>query len=277
MPASRLPPLDTRIRFVVPENIEFEHRLAGPFSRLPAYLLDLAIRIAIMFAMLFVASFIGMAVGSFGAFGMVILLTWFAMEWFYGGFFETFWNGQTPGKRAFGLRVVSLDGRPITAMQAILRNLLRAVDQQPVLTFQVGLFTSACNRKYQRLGDLAAGTIVIVEQRQRMADVVQISDPAVQEALESLPTGFVVSRSLSRVLAKYVERRSYFGPARRQEIAGRLGSLLSDQLQLPPGTDHDALLCALYQKTFGTDSLTSGTFQPTSSGGRSPFAETAQP
>jgi len=122
-----------------------------------------------------------------------------------------------------------------------------------VFTFQLGLFATACNRKYQRLGDLAAGTIVIVDQRQRMRELVQIDEPAVQQAIEALPTSFVVSRSLGRALAKYVERRRYFGPARRLEIASRLGEVLCEKMHLPVNTDHDALLCALYQRAFGIE------------------------
>jgi len=250
--------LDTRVRFVAPENIAFEHRLAGPFSRLPAYLIDLLIRVALMFAMMFVASLIGFAVRSGGAVFMLIMLCWFVLEWFYGGLFETFWNGQTPGKRMFGLRVISVDGRPISAMQAILRNVLRAVDQQPafafpglpVYSFQLGLFVAACNRRFQRLGDLAAGTIVIAERRERMAEIVLFEDPVVQAVAQRLPATFVVPQSLSRALAKYVERRPNFGPARRREISGRLGTVLCDLLNLPRKTDHDALLCALYGRAF---------------------------
>ena len=59
------------------------------------------------------------------------LLLAFAVSWFYFGLFETFWNGQTPGKRMMGLRVLSVTGQPINAMQAILRNILRAVDAMP--------------------------------------------------------------------------------------------------------------------------------------------------
>ncbi len=62
----------------------------------------------------------------------VWLLLAFVISWFYFGLFETFWNGQTPGKRLFGLRVLRTDGRPINAMQAILRNVLRAVDAMPI-------------------------------------------------------------------------------------------------------------------------------------------------
>jgi len=182
-----------------------------------------------------------------------VLLVWFVLEWFYGACFETYWNGQTPGKRLFGLRVVSIDGRPITAMQAVLRNVLRAVDQQPLFTFQLGLIATASNRRFQRLGDLAAGTMVIVHRQDRMAELLQVNDAEVREMAELLPTGFVVSRSLSRVLAKYVERRPNFSPARRAEIAHRLGNTLCQRMKLSPQTNHDALLCALYQRAFISD------------------------
>lgn len=251
--------LDTRIRIVAPENIAFEYRLAGPFSRLSAYLVDFAIRVGLLLLVGFLAGIGFSALGLDGVFFMVALLAWFALEWFYGGLFETYWNGQTPGKRLFGLRVVSLDGRPITAMQAVLRNLLRAVDQQPMFTFQVGLIATAANRRFQRLGDLAAGTMVIVHQREHMAELLRVDDHNVRELIEQLPIGHVVDRGLSRVLAKYVERRPYFGPARRAEIASRLGSTLCERLMLPPQTNHDALLCALYHRAFIADRNESGT------------------
>ena len=63
----------------------------------------------------------------------VFLVCWFVLSWFYGGLFETFWNGQTPGKRLFGLRVLTVDGTPINAMQAVLRNVLRDVDAMPIV------------------------------------------------------------------------------------------------------------------------------------------------
>ncbi len=242
--------LDTRIEIITPENIAFEYRLAGPFSRLPAYLVDLVVRL-IVFLLVGLTAGIGFSMFNASSVAwMVALLTWFALEWFYGGLFETYWNGQTPGKRMFRLRVVSIDGRPISAMQAILRNLLRAIDQQPLFTFQLGLIASASNGRFQRLGDLAAGTMVVVQGRQRLTGLARIDHPESQQLAEQLPAQYVMHRSLSRTLAKYVDRRGQFSAARRSEIAGRLGRILCRQLSLPATTNHDALLCALYQRAF---------------------------
>lgn len=267
--ADRLRQLDDRIQIVTPENIAFEYRLAGPFGRLPAYLLDLMIR---TFASGVIAIgclwFFGMARMS-GLGVMFMLISWFALSWFYGGLFETLWNGQTPGKKVLGLRVVSLDGRPINALQAILRNILRSVDSLPTFTFVieaplaipitcylVGLTSCLLTRRYQRLGDLACGTIVVIEERAYLGNLVRFDDPTVANMAMSLPADFVVSRSLGRALAAYADRRRYLSLARRAEVARHIGSLLVDRWNLPRDTSHDLLLCALYHRTFVTQNQT---------------------
>ena len=173
------PQIDSRIEVVTPENIAFQYRVAGPFRRMPAYLIDILIRIAAILVARWAILLLGIAGGSgllgfgFGA----MLVIWFVLEWFYGGLFETFWNGQTPGKWAVGVRVVATDGQPINALQAVMRNVLRAADALPVLTlplfggagmmelflYQVGLWVPAFNDRYQRLGDLACGTMVVID------------------------------------------------------------------------------------------------------------------
>ena len=188
--------LDNRIQFVTPENIAVEYRVAGPFVRLPAYLLDLLIRVAIILFLAFLMSISSLVVGLFGIGmgGWFILL--FLMEWFYGGIFETLWNGQTPGKRLLNLRVVSFDGQPINALQAVMRNVLRSVDGMPLLagnyvpTFLVGLSTSMTNHRFQRLGDLACGTMVVIEQRHRLYGVVRVKEPTAIALASSLPLDF---------------------------------------------------------------------------------------
>ena len=247
--------LDTSVEIVTPENIAFRYRVAGPFRRLPAYLIDLAIRIALV-----VLTMIALQL-AFGIFGMaktamgISLVLWFVLEWFYGGLFETYWNGQTPGKRAMEIRVVSIDGQPIHGWQAILRNILRAADAQPLWLYQVGLLAAAMNDRYQRVGDLACGTMVVVDRRQRLQGVVPLREPRVAEVAARIPTNFLVDRTLGRALAAYVQRRKAFSPARRQEIAGHLGRPLLEKFGLPPTTDADLLLCGLYQRTFlGTES-----------------------
>ena len=245
--------LDTQIEIVTPENIAFRYRVAGPFRRLPAYLIDLAIRLAValgaFFGLMFAFGMAGLA--SLGA-GVWLLLA-FLLTWFYGGVFETFWNGQTPGKRLMRIRVLSVDGRAINALQATLRNVLRTVDGQPGLFYLLGLAAATMNDRFQRLGDLACGTMVVVEERQWYGDVVRVDDARAIRLAAELPAGFQPNRSLARALATYVGRRENFSPSRRAQLARHLGVPLRRMLDLPPETDFDRLLCALYHRTFITD------------------------
>jgi uncharacterized RDD family membrane protein YckC len=243
------PPLDATIRVITPENIAFEYRLAGPFRRLPAFILDSCFRIAIIIAVAIVA---GLTVGfaSPGLATFIFLVGYFVIGWFYGVAFETFMNGQTPGKYIVGLRVLTDTGQPINGMQATLRNLLRAADLFLPLA---GLVVTTLNRKYQRLGDLVAGTIVIVEERQWLTGVARLEDPRAIQLAAYLPPNFVVTRSMAKTLSTYVERRRFFTPPRRREVARHLAAPLLDRFGLPPDTSYDLLLCALYYRTFIAD------------------------
>jgi uncharacterized RDD family membrane protein YckC len=247
--AVKQPPLDSTLLVVTPENIAFEYRLAGPFRRLPALVLDLAIRIAMMITLALVLLFtLGMASGGLAV--GVYLIVYFLIDWFYGVLFETFANGQTPGKKILGLRVLSEQGQPIDGKQATLRNLLRAVD----LFFpMVALVVAALSRKYQRLGDLVAGTIVVIEDRQWLTGVAKLDDPRAIQLAAYLPPSFVVSRSLAKTLATYVERRRFFTPPRRREVARHLAVPLLERFGFPSDTSYDLLLCALYYRTFIAD------------------------
>jgi uncharacterized RDD family membrane protein YckC len=215
--------------------------------------IDLVIRLTTA-----VAAFIlfSLAFGTAGleelGFGLSLLL-WFGLAWFYGGLFEAFWNGQTPGKRFMKIRVVSIEGQPITALQAILRNILREVDAQPMWLYQIGLLSAMANRRFQRLGDLAAGTMVVVEERRQLREMTQTGEPEAIRMAATLPPSFQPSRSLAKALAVYVERRRRFPWGRRQEIARHLGEPLRERLHLPPTTDCDLLLCALYHRVFIAD------------------------
>jgi uncharacterized RDD family membrane protein YckC len=258
--------LDLRIEVQTPENIAFQFRVAGPFRRLPAYLVDVAIRGSLTFAVGLLFSWMFGSLG-LGGLGMGLgLAFWFAMSWFYGGLFESYWNGQTPGKRMFGLRVVGIDGRPINGVQAVLRNILRAADSLPIVPvpgmaqpipilplYLVGMITPLTNARYQRLGDLVCGTMVVVEEKQYGATMIQMKDPEAIQLAGQLPANLQISRSLGRALVKYVSRRAAFSRERRAEIARRLGEVLTAQYNLPRKTSYDLLLCALYFRAFITD------------------------
>lgn len=262
--------LDTRIDIPTPENIEFAYRLAGPFRRLPAFLMDWLIRlvgaIIIQLLLLMVAPN-GIGVGMF-------LVVFFVVEWFYGALFETYMNGQTPGKRLMGIRVLTTKGRPINGLQAVMRNILRFVDMMPLIsleilgrmpftneaipaylipTYIVGLVTMAVTGRFQRLGDVVCGTMVVVEERQWLTGVAKIEDPRAFELASYLPTDFEVPRTLARALSHYVERRRFFSPVRRREVSEHLALPLLRQFGFPLDTNYDLLLCALYYRTFIAD------------------------
>ncbi len=260
-----IPQLDSTISVVTPENISFDYRVAGPFQRLPAYLLDLMLA-AVLF--LFIQIGLALTLGWLGS-GLATgasLIIWFAIFWFYGGIFETWMNGQTPGKRLMGLRVLTVDGTPINGMQAVMRNVLRLADSMPLLslevlqipvpvyvipTFVLGVAVMAVNRRYQRLGDIVCGTLVVVEEPSwRLSGVAKIDDSRAAQLAEFIPPNFRVSRTLARALASYVDRRRFLSRERRSEIASPLADPLLQQFQLPPDTSPDLLLCSLYLRTF---------------------------
>jgi uncharacterized RDD family membrane protein YckC len=157
-----------QIRIDTPEQIALELPVAGIGSRFLALGIDTTIQIVLYLITAFLFLFT-MPVGSsvflflprlLGPAAAVFIL--FAIYWGYFAIFESVWNGQTPGKRYAGIRVIKESGRPINAFEAIGRNLMRAVDGLPGV-YGVGLVCMMCNRQSRRLGDFVAGTIVVHE------------------------------------------------------------------------------------------------------------------
>lgn len=126
----------------------------------------------------------------------------FALIWGYFVVFELLWNGQTPGKRVAGTRVVRLDGSPAGALAIVVRNLVRLIDFLPG-AYGVGLLTMLIDRRSRRLGDLAAGTLVIRERREITLATLQPAaapaapDPAAAERLDALAREYHRLRALS--------------------------------------------------------------------------------
>ena len=264
--------LDTTIAVVTPENIAFDYQLAGPFRRLPAYLIDLGVRWIVIVALIVGIFLIGGLINFslLGPFAMASgFIIYFVVSWFYGTFMETYFNGRTIGKWACGIRVIDVEGRPISGKRALIRNLLRIADLAPLAalssmsdeippvflipTGMVGLVTMISTRRMQRLGDLAAGTMVIVDERSWRLPVAKVDDPRVPALASYIPGDYQVSRSMARALAIYAERRHYLTPARRREIARHLTVPLVDRFEFRPDIDPDLLMYALYYRTFLTD------------------------
>jgi hypothetical protein len=150
------------------------------------------------------------------------------------------------------IRVLSIDGQPINGAQAILRNLLRVTDALPAF-FCLGLVAASMNRRFQRLGDFASGTMVVIEEPRWSLAMVRVQDADAIRMAALIPPGFRVSRSLARAVADYVERRERFPWLGGMEIARHLGEPLRERFDMPPDTNYDLLLCALYHRTFITD------------------------
>lgn len=152
-------PIDT------PENVVLDAEIAGFGTRCVAAMIDyfILIIILIVVTILFANAQRGGSAGSWGIAALALIQ--FCIVTFYHLFFEFLWNGQTPGKRWIGIRVIQSNGLPLTTSGAIIRNLLRLFDFLPVL-YGVGLIALFATKNTQRLGDLAAKTIVVRERRQ---------------------------------------------------------------------------------------------------------------
>jgi uncharacterized RDD family membrane protein YckC len=241
--------LDCLVRVVTPENVEFEYALAGPFQRIPAYLFDLFIRVVAFGVILVVLAFSSAFIPFAGTISTVaLLLLFFAMYWFYGVYFEAAFNGRTLGKMLFKLRVISTDGRPINGMQAALRNLLRLADTFP--TPITGLICMTITNRFQRIGDLAAGTMVIVDRDRRPPWDLQPDDPRAFGLAELIPPAFVANYSMTQSIGMYMENRRKLPMARRLEVARHLAGPLLKKFELLPDTSPDLLLCALFVRIF---------------------------
>lgn len=245
-PDTRREPLDTSVRLVTPERITFQYPLAGPFRRALAYLLD----IVVMGMMILFGSILAnlLALGTGAGMGLMFVVI-FALMFGYGAFFEGVFNGQTPGKMALGLRVVSDQGVPINGMQAVLRNLLWGFDGIP-LGYIPAIGCMLLTRKFQRLGDLAAGTMVMVESVPTRGIISRVDEPAVKKILPWLPVHVQAGPELTRALSDYVRHRGRFGKERREEMAGHLARPLRVRYDLPDDASSDAVVCAMYHRVF---------------------------
>lgn len=197
--------LDTTRRVATPEGIELTLRLAGPVPRALAWSVDFLLRAALVLVVMMVAS-------RFGRAGMgVVLIAAFFVEWLLPAWFEAMWSGQTPGKRLFRLAVLNDDGTPVRWPGALTRNLLRAADFLPFL-YGVGLITMLMNRDFKRLGDLAAGTVVVY-QAEKVA-----AARAIPQA-PSQPPPLSLSPEEQRAVLDLAERSATFTRERFEELA----------------------------------------------------------
>ncbi len=222
--------VDTRVVVETPEGVDFQFIIAGPGTRATAWLLDMVLKLGILAGCAICFGFLGLLGGvGEGMAGGLILITWFMLDWFYGSFFEGFMNGQTPGKRSNGLRVVRTNGTPIDFYSAAGRNFLRAVDMLP-LFYTVGVISMLMTRRMQRLGDLFFDTMVIDERREwinRTGGLTKNVEPLLRS---ECPRRFNVPERTLSVIERLFENDRIISDARREEIARPLSEALRARL-----------------------------------------------
>jgi uncharacterized RDD family membrane protein YckC len=220
-----------------PEQIALEFPLAGAGSRFLALAIDTFVQLAIFLVLALVALLVlwlrslGYQAFATWAFAALLLLG-FLLYYGYFAAFESLWGGQTPGKRAVGLRVISVTGQPITAFDALLRNLLRIVDQMPGI-YAVGVLSIFFTARNQRLGDLVAGTVVVQEHSLPQADL-----QTAQATATRLGAGRLTIEEVE-VIQTFLSRRADLPEYLRSRTASQLADRLRTRLGLPPGSHRD--------------------------------------
>ncbi len=224
--------VDTVVDIETPERIRFACRLAGPAQRGLAYFIDTLIRGAVFLSLVLILSLLRVLHRNlFGVGAGLILVAAFVMEWGYFVICEALMNGQSPGKRALGLRVVRSDGLPVGFGDSVLRNLLRAADFLP--TFHaLGALVMSLDPKFRRLGDLVAGTLVISERGEPVLPPIQLEPKPSAKELAALPSRVPLSADELDALEQFVRRGRELNPLRERELAEMVAPIFARRMQL---------------------------------------------
>ncbi len=269
--------MSREILVVTPENIEIEYELAGLGTRFLANLIDSLVQTAIYVGIWIVFGLIALIVSlgagaiahALGAFFAEVqvalgLIAAFVVLWGYFIYFETVWNGQTPGKRQMGLRVVRDGGYPINIYAAIVRNLIRVMDGMPIVALGLigagvfgheplaGAAGGVCilipllclmlSARYQRLGDFIAGTMVVKQRAPRVPTLEALAPPprVLPEHLAAYALAdigrhvYEMSVPEYRAVHHYLDRRWQLPPQIQQAAAMRLAVPLMQRLGITP-------------------------------------------
>jgi uncharacterized RDD family membrane protein YckC len=237
--------LEQHLEIETPERVNIRYDLAGIGSRFAAGTIDVAVLAFIYVVVMFVGVLVlegalsaitrdpligGLALGGLGI----------AVIWAYYLLFELLWDGQTPGKRLLRLRVVSERGGPASPSALILRNILRIADGVPLIFVEVlGGIVMFLNGRSKRIGDFAAGTVVVQEREVALS----LERLAGSGGLRVQVEGELTGEELSRV-KRFLSRRKELRPDRRAPLAEEIVAPIGERLDLPPG-DAETLLVLL--------------------------------
>ena len=234
--------MERSVTIRTPESIAFHYELAGLGSRFLAVAIDFFIQLVLMFGLLIVTGYALQGINRFlssihlkssqadsviaaGAIVIVFII-------FFGYFiaFEAWWNGQTPGKRAIGIRVVRDGGYPIGFTESVIRNLIRVIEVA-LFAYGVSAISAIVSAFNKRLGDLAAGTIVVRDSSFEVTNPARWlegdEDPAPAMGVSGVSS--LTDEELS-VVHRYLERRSQLQPEIAKQLAQRVAAALRPKL-----------------------------------------------
>ncbi len=215
--ASAVTTMDTLQPVELADGVEIHLRVAGPAVRSVAWLVDFLLFVGILIlwgiAVGFIARALGQEIG-----GGLFFLGMFFLLWFYNVFFEMSARAATPGQRTMKLKVVSVTGAPVRLPQSLIRNLLRTIDFMPV-GYLCGLLCCLFTRRFQRLGDLVADTVVVYD------DPRPAASSELQVNAEPQPPALPLSRAEQAAILQFLERAPQWSDARKIELANLLTPL----------------------------------------------------
>jgi uncharacterized RDD family membrane protein YckC len=210
----------------LPEEIDLQVELANVGSRTLAILVDISLGGLILFIVYALTMLLAHDMAddwltrtSSNVLKTLLMLLIFGFQWVYFNMFEWLWNGQTPGKRLLNLRVIKVDGSPVSGIDVLLRNLSRPIDTLGPMGL-IGLVMIFVSRKAQRLGDVMARTFVIHETKIDWSIFDQVEPPAILPGTTAVPVAAIRLTSAQwELLHRYLNRREQFESEARQRLA----------------------------------------------------------
>ena len=215
---------------VTPESVSFSYEVAGIGSRFLALFIDHLLEIAFLMAIGAAVYYSGLKADQW----LLRLLYVGGLLFFYLGyfvFFDILWDGQSPGKRLLKLRVIRDGGYGLTALESILRNLLRVIDFMPCAYF-LGVISMIASGKSRRLGDFAAGTVVVKDRRTGAPARIKLARANILAGLSDEARILIRGRlnlftpEELRVMREFIRRRGSLVANARENLAVRLDAAI---------------------------------------------------
>lgn len=237
--------MDERHLVATPESISFSYDIAGIGSRFMAAFVDFLAYFVIAIGMSILYGQIDQRIADpalSSALEAVYIGFTFALYWAYYIVFELVWGGQSPGKRLVGLRVIRIDGAPAAPGQIVIRNIMRLVDLFPGF-YMTGLVTMFLNSQSRRLGDFAAGTLVVREGRTvSLAELSRSTGPAIRLSEQAAADAATLpihrlDRERRNLAREFIARRSNMPPRQRAAVAVQIAGSVAQQLDMPQPAD----------------------------------------